>query len=49
MGADKLAKMPQNVSAQIDFPTQKVRDFEDKRLHWASVVRGLQQQNQSMY
>ena len=36
-----LAKIPQNLSAQIVCPSQKVRDFDEKRLHWASVVRGL--------
>ena len=42
MGADKLAEttqMPQNLSAQIGRPSPKVWDFDEKRLHWASVVR----------
>ena len=39
MGADKSAKIPQNVSAQIVCPSPKVWDFDEKRLHWASVVR----------
>ena len=49
MGAVKLfeftpsAQMPQNVSAQIVCPSPKVWDFGEKRLHWASVVRGLKQ------
>jgi hypothetical protein len=33
-------KMPQNLSAQFVRPRQKVLDFNEKRLHWASVVRG---------
>ena len=32
--------MPQNLSAQIVCPSPKVWDFDEKRLHWASVVRG---------
>jgi hypothetical protein len=35
----KIPQMPQNLSAQIVFPSQKVWDFDEKRLHWASVVR----------
>ena len=31
--------MPQNVYAQIVCPRPKVWDFDEKRLHWASVVR----------
>ena len=31
--------MPQNLSAQIVCPSQRVWDFDEKRLHWASVVR----------
>ena len=45
----KIPQMPQNLSAQIVFPSPKVWDFDEKRLHWASVVRELRQQNQSMY
>jgi hypothetical protein len=33
--------MPQNLSAQFVCPSPKVLDFNEKRLHWASVVRGL--------
>ena len=33
-------KMPQNLSAQFVCPSPKVLDFNEKRLHWASVVRG---------
>ena len=35
----KIPKMPQNVSAQIVCLSPKVWDFDEKRLHWASVVR----------
>ena len=31
--------MPQNLSAQFVCPSPKVLDFNEKRLHWASVVR----------
>ena len=42
MGADSLAvsQMPQNLSAQFFHPSPKVLDFNEKRLHWVSVVRG---------
>ena len=47
MGADSLAEntkkipqMPQNLSAQFVCPSPKVPDFNEKRLHWASVVCG---------
>ena len=43
MGADKSAEntqMPQNLSAQIVCPSPTVWDFDEKRLHWVSVVRG---------
>ena len=36
----KITQMPQNLSAQIVGPSQKVWDFDEKRLHWASVVCG---------
>ena len=36
----KIPQMPQNLSAQFVFPIPKVKDFNEKRLHWASVVRG---------
>ena len=40
-GADKkIPQMPLNISAQIVCPSPKVWDFDEKRLHWASVVRG---------
>ena len=37
----KISQMPQNLSAQIVCPSPKVWDFDEKRLHWASVVRVL--------
>ena len=33
--------MPKNLSAQFVCPSPKVLDFNEKRLHWVSVVRGL--------
>ena len=36
----KMPQMPQDLPAQIVYPSSKVWDFVDKRLHWASVVRG---------
>ena len=38
----KIPQMPQNLFAQFVCPCPKVLDFNEKRLHWASVVRGLQ-------
>ena len=38
MGADKC-QMPENLSAQIVCPSPKVWDFDEKRLHLASIVR----------
>ena len=35
----KILQMPQNLSAQIVSPSPKVLDFDEKRLHGASVVR----------
>ena len=37
----KILQMPQNLSVQIVCPSQRVWDFDEKRLHWASVVRVL--------
>ena len=37
----KIPQMPQNLSAQFVCPSPKVLDFNEKRLHWASVVREL--------
>ena len=42
MSADKSAENISNapkLSAQIVYPSPKVWDFNEKRLHWASVVR----------
>ena len=42
IGADKSAEktqMPPKLSAQIVCPSPKVWDFDEKRLHWASVIR----------
>ena len=36
----KIPQLPQNLSAQFVCPSPKVWDFDEKRLHWASVVRG---------
>jgi hypothetical protein len=44
MGADKSTKNTpnaQHLSAQIVCSSPKVLDFDEKRLHWASVVREL--------
>ena len=35
----KIPQMPQNLSAEFVCPSLKVMDFNEKRLHWASVVR----------
>ena len=37
MGADKLAENTPNAPKLI-CPSQKVWNFDEKRLHWASVV-----------
>ena len=34
----KIPQMPQNLSAQFVCPSPKVLDFNEKRLHWVSVV-----------
>ena len=36
----KIPQRFQNLSAQLVCPSPKVLDFNEKRLHWASVVRG---------
>ena len=36
----KIPQMPQNLCAQIVCPSPKVLDFDEKRLHWVSVIRG---------
>ena len=35
----KIPQMPQNLSAQFVCLIQKVLDFNEKRLHWVSLVR----------
>ena len=35
----KIPQIPQNLSAQIFYPSPKIWDFDEKRLHWACVVR----------
>ena len=35
----KIPQMPQNLSAQFVYPSPKVLGFNEKRLHWASVIR----------
>jgi hypothetical protein len=37
----KIPQMPQNISVQFVCPSPKVWDFDEKRLHRASVVRGV--------
>ena len=37
----KIPQMPQNLSSQFVGPSLKVLDFNENRLHWASVVREL--------
>ena len=45
--------MPKNLSTQIVCPSLTVWDFDEKRLNWASVVRGAnnvcQEQNINQY
>ena len=35
----RIPQMPQDLSAQIAYPSPNVYYFDEKRLHWASVVR----------
>ena len=35
----KIPQIPQNVSAQIFFPSPEVWDFDEKRPNWVFVVR----------
>ena len=35
----KIPQMPQNLFAQFVCPSPKVWDFNEKMLHWASVVQ----------
>ena len=36
----KVPQMPLNLSDQFVCPSPNVLDFNEKSLHWASVVRG---------
>ena len=36
----KIPKMSQNLPVQIVFRNPEIWDFDEKRLHWASLVRG---------
>ena len=36
----KIPQVPQKLSAQIVCSSPKVWDFDEKRRHWASLVRG---------
>jgi len=35
----KIPQMPQTFSSQFVYPSSKVLDFNEKMLHWASIVR----------
>ena len=37
----EIPQMPQNLSAQIVCLSPKVWDFDEKRFHWASLVRAF--------
>ena len=37
----KLPQMPWNLFAQFVYPSPKVLDVNEKRLHWASVIRDI--------
>ena len=37
----KMPQMPQNLSIQIVCISPNVWDFNEKRLHWASIVRDV--------
>ena len=37
----QIPQMPQNLSAPFVCPSPKVLDFNEKRLHWTSVVRAV--------
>ena len=41
MGADSLAENIPNLSAQFVCPSPKVLNLNEKRLHWASIVREI--------
>ena len=38
----KIPQMPLNLSAQFVCPSPKAQDFNEKRLHWVSVVRAAE-------
>ena len=40
----KIPQMPPNLSGQFICSSPKVLDFNEKRLHWASVVRDFKYQ-----
>ena len=42
MVCPKIPQTPQNLCAQFVCPSPNVLDFNEKRLHWASIVRALQ-------
>ena len=35
----KIPQMPQNLPAQFVCPSPKILDFNEKSLHWVSIVR----------
>jgi hypothetical protein len=35
----KIPQILKNLSAEIVYPSPKLMDFNESRLHWASVVR----------
>ena len=39
----KIPHKSQKLSTEIVYPSPKVWDFDEKRLYWASVVRGLKE------
>ena len=43
----KISQMPQNLSSQFVCPSPKVLDFNEKRLHCASVVRVSKHSNRN--
>ena len=45
----KIPQMPQILYAQFVCPSPKVLDFSEKRLHWASVLRGSNPASESNY
>ena len=44
----KIPQMPKNLSAQFVCPSPKFLDFNEKRLHWASVVHVSDQKIHNM-